>query len=152
MEESWILIDQSTGLHVSWYFWLRVLDEVNRSGRYGDPFGLLILEAEVDGGAPRTHGFTEAAAAVPRCIRSTDLGGLIDSSRVGVLLTRQDAAASRVAADRVLERLEASRSSIVRWRPHLLVFPGDRAAISQILTTGVVDWRALEPLTEQRTA
>jgi hypothetical protein len=53
MDESWILIDQETGLHVGWYFWLRVLDEANRSARYGHPFGLVLLEAEARAGTPQ---------------------------------------------------------------------------------------------------
>ena len=44
MDESWVLIDANSGLHVSWYFWLRVLDEVNRAARYGAPFSLLLLD------------------------------------------------------------------------------------------------------------
>ena len=46
MTRNAVLIDRGTGLYVGWYFWVRALDEVNRSARYGSPFGLLFLEAE----------------------------------------------------------------------------------------------------------
>jgi hypothetical protein len=44
VDERWILLDRETGLHVGWYFWLRLLDEVGRSDRYGNPFGLLLID------------------------------------------------------------------------------------------------------------
>ena len=83
MDQQWILLDERTGLHVSWYFWLRVLDEVNRSTRYGTPFALLLLEATVETPSNRPQRqLAEAANTVPQAIRSTDLGGIIAPSRV----------------------------------------------------------------------
>src|SRR5690349_9977721 len=107
MDETWVLIDTNSGLHVSWYFWLRVLDEVNRAARYGAPFGLLLLDAE----APSTKAskmLDEAVSYVPATIRSTDLGGVLGRGSAAVLLTHQDAEAAQVARTRILERLAAS--------------------------------------------
>jgi GGDEF domain-containing protein len=139
MDQQWILIDEETGLHVSWYFWLRVLDEVNRSTRYGTPFGLLLLEAQVEAASARPQRqLQDAASTVPQAIRGTDLGGLIAGDRVGVLLTHQDAESAEQARDRILERMAAAGTHGVRWLPRLLVFPEDTAEISALLTTG---WR-----------
>ena len=70
MDKSWILLDESTGLHVGWYFWLRVLDEVNRAARYGAPFALLLLEIGTLPACP-ARAVDEAASRVPDAIRST---------------------------------------------------------------------------------
>jgi GGDEF domain-containing protein len=135
MDESWILLDDETGLHVGWYFWLRVLDEVNRSARYGAPFALLLLEADVHPGSP-PRLLEQATARVPAVIRSTDLGGIIGVGRVGVLLPHQDVAAAESARRRVLEELERAGPRGVRWDGRLLCYPGDGAEISNLLTSG----------------
>ncbi|HXK32665.1 MAG TPA: GGDEF domain-containing protein [Dehalococcoidia bacterium] len=135
MDETWVLIDPRTGLHVRWYFWLRVLDEVNRSTRYGDPFGLLILEAATSRRAGEKL-LDEAASAVPATIRSTDLGGRLGPGHVGVLLTHQDEASARQARDRILLRLAHDTPSGVTWRSELYSYPEHAAEISKLLTTG----------------
>lgn len=135
MDETWVLIDPQTGLHVRWYFWLRVLDEVNRSTRYGDPFGLLILEAATE----RRSGekvLNEAASAVPATIRSTDLGGKLGEGRVGVLLTHQNGESAGQARDRILDRLAQDSPAGVTWRSELYSYPEHAAEISNLLTTG----------------
>lgn len=138
MEQSWVLIDGSSGLHVPWYFWLRVLDEVNRATRYGAPFGLLVLEAEADGErGPRLAA--DATSHVPAAIRSTDLGGALAPSVAGVLLPHQDAEAAVTARARILERLARASSAPVRWHSTLLTYPEDAAAISNLLTSGWSD-------------
>ncbi len=135
MDETWILIDEDTGLHVGWYFWLRVLDEVNRSTRYGAPFALLLLEAGALPGSP-ARLIQETASRVPGAIRSTDLGGLVGVGRVGVLLPHQDVAQARVAEQRIIERLEKSTPREIRWERRLLCYPADGAEISNLLTSG----------------
>lgn len=135
MDETWVLIDPRTGLHVRWYFWLRVLDEVNRSTRYGDPFGLLILEA-APGRRSGKKLLDEAASAVPATIRSTDLGGRLGDGRVGVLLTHQDAESARQARDRILDRLAQDTPAGVTWHAELYSYPEQAAEISNLLTTG----------------
>jgi len=137
MDKSWILLDESTGLHVGWYFWLRVLDEVNRAARYGDPFALLLLEIGTLPACP-ARAADDAASRVPDAIRSTDLGGMIGASRVGVLLPHQDIDAAQLARQRILERLDATSPKGVRWVARLLHYPGDGAEISKLLTSG---WR-----------
>jgi hypothetical protein len=133
VSDNWILIDQETGLHVGWYFWLRVLDEVNRSARYGSPFGLLVLEPEQPG-APR-RVIDDAASRVADAIRSTDLAGRLDGGRVGVILLEQDAEGSATAVERIIERL-AVRPCGVSWRTSLYCYPRDAFAISNLLTQG----------------
>lgn len=132
MDDNWILIEQDTGLHVGWYFWLRVLDEVNRSARYGNPFGLLLLDAE--DGARSKKTLDEAASAVAIAIRSTDIAGRLAERRVGVILLEQDADGAKMGAERVLKRI-AARSGF-GWRPTLLAYPGDGGVISNLLTQG----------------
>jgi hypothetical protein len=130
---------------VGWYFWLRVLDEVNRSMRYGSPFGLLLLECTTSGGdRPRR----EAVAQVAALIRSTDLGGIVGPSRVGVLLVQQDGDSAAQARTRILERLASVSPENVRWDDRLLVYPGDGGEVSQLVTNG---WDSAAPMTLQPT-
>jgi len=152
MEETWILIDPHTGLHVGWYFWLRVLDEVNRSARYGSPFALLLLEAVAPPSASRRK-LAEAASGVPATIRSTDLGGVIAPGRVGILLMQQNVEAADAAKERILERLAGSVPKGVRWAPRLLCYPEDGAEISNLLTSGGSERRGSgDPLQDERLA
>ena len=134
VDKSWILLDEETGLHVGWYFWLRVLDEVNRAARYGAPFALLLLEIVTPSGCP-ARAAEEAASQVPDAIRSTDLGGVIGVGRIGVLLPHQDVEAAQFARQRILARIEAASPRGVRWESRLLHYPGDAAEISNLLTT-----------------
>jgi GGDEF domain-containing protein len=143
MDKSWILLDESTGLHVGWYFWLRVLDEVNRAARYGSPFALLLLEIGTLPACP-ARTVDEAASRVPDAIRSTDLGGMIGAARIGVLLPHQDVEAAQVARQRILERLDAASPKGVRWDSRLLHYPGDGAEISKLLTSGWRERRAAD--------
>jgi GGDEF domain-containing protein len=133
MDDKWVLIDANTGLHVSWYFWLRVLDEVNRSTRYGPPFGLLLLDAQAPGSSS-SKVLDEACGRVPAAIRGTDLAGLIGRGQVGVLLPHQDDEAAKTARDRILERLARSGPKAIHWVPRLLCYPADAAEISILLT------------------
>ena len=135
MDESWVLIDANSGLHVSWYFWLRVLDEVNRAARYGAPFSLLLLDAEVPIGKP-SKLVDEAVSCVPATIRSTDLGGVLGRGTAAVLLTHQDAQAAYIARTRILERLTVACPREVRWHTQLLCYPEHGAEISNLLTGG----------------
>jgi hypothetical protein len=135
VNETWILIDEDTGLHVGWYFWLRVLDEVNRASRYGSPFGLLLLDLEGEPAGQR-RGVEDAESKVPAAIRSTDLAGLLGPGRVGVLLVQQDAKSAELARERILGRLDKSSPAGVRWSPRLYVYPDDGAEISNLLTAG----------------
>ena len=141
MSESWILIDESTGLHVGWYFWLRVLDEVNRAARYGGPFGLLLLDLDAGPEATR-RDIDEAGAQVPRAIRGTDLGGILAPGRVGVLLVQQDAHSAELARERILGRLDKACAPGIRWSPRLYVYPDDGAEISNLLTAGWAERQA----------
>ena len=148
MGDTWILLDPNTGLHVGWYFWLRVLDEVNRSARYGVPFGLLLLDPVADtGAAPRL--LMDAASQVPAAVRATDLAGLIGASRVGVVLPHQNVEDAELACQRILARLEKRRTKGVRWEPRLLCYPQDGAEISNLLTTGGQHRLANAPEAEQ---
>jgi hypothetical protein len=135
MDQSWVLIDPNSGLHVSWYFWLRVLDEVNRATRYGVPFGLLLLGADVEPGKP-ARLVDEALSYVPATIRSTDLGGALGPARAGVLLPHQDAPAAATARARILERLARGCPKSIRWQSELLCYPEQGAEISNLLTSG----------------
>lgn len=134
MDERLVLIDRETGLHAGWYFWLRVLDEANRSSRYGSPFGLLLLEANCTEGASR-RAFSDAAEQVAGAIRSTDLAGLIGAERIGILLVEQDGEGAGAAAERVLRRLEPSLPRGLSWTRRMLNYPKDGGEISQLLTT-----------------
>jgi PleD family two-component response regulator len=129
--DNWILIDHDTGLHVGWYFWLRVLDEVNRSARYGSPFALLILETERD--APR-KSVDDISTRVAGAVRSTDLAGHLGSGRVGVMLLEQDEAGAESAAERIRSHVACRHAPT--WQTHLYCYPRDAFAISNLLTQG----------------
>lgn len=139
MDERWVLIDPNTGLHVGWYFWLRVLDEANRAARYGIPFGLFLLEAEREAGKHASErALEEAMSVVPAVIRSTDLAGAVGAGRVGIVLPHQDADALQQAATRILSKLAEARVHGVGWSARMLSYPRDAADISHLLTSG---WR-----------
>ena len=144
MDESWVLIDQGSGLHVGWYFWLRVLDEANRAARYGHPFGLALLEAKCKPAVAGQRAIEDAVARVPEAIRSTDLGGLLGQGRVGIVLPHQDPASAEAATGRIIDRLEAATGAAVTWHARLLCYPGDAAEISNLLTTGWTERRTGE--------
>jgi PleD family two-component response regulator len=148
VSESWILIDEATGLHVGWYFWLRVLDEVNRASRYGEPFGLLLLDLDAGGDATR-RDIDEAGTQVPGAIRGTDLGGTLGPGRVGVLLVHQDARSAELARERILGRLDKACGPNIRWSPRLYVYPDDGAEISNLLTAGWAERQAPGPAGER---
>lgn len=135
VDETWVLIDQNTGLHVAWYFWLRVLDEVNRSQRYGEPFGLLLLRADAPSGRA-ARALEEAAAHVPAIVRGTDLAGTLGPGRVGILLTHQDEPSAARARDRIFDELGRRDARAASWEGWLLTYPQDAAAISTLLTAG----------------
>lgn len=143
MDEKSVLIDASTRLHVRWYFWLRVLDEVNRSTRYGHPFGLLLLECEAaPGSSPRV--VQEAAGRAAGVIRGTDIGGSLGVGRAGIVLPHQDIADAQRATARIVTELDRSSPGGVRWHTRLLCYPGDGAEISNLLTSGWIERRADE--------
>jgi hypothetical protein len=120
---------------VGWYFWLRLLDEVGRSDRYGSSFGLLLLDVREEPGAPR-KSLHEALARVPAVIRGTDLGGLIGANRAGIILTQQEpeAAEGGLRRIRILSLLEPAAPEGVSWAPELLCYPRDAAAVTHLLT------------------
>ena len=126
VDERWVLIDRDTGLHVGWYFWLRLLDEVGRSDRYGSPFGLLVLERQ----SPSPRAAHEGMSKIAGAIRGTDLGGLIAPRRAAAILTEQEPAAAALAAERIVERLGGG----VGWTQTLLCYPRDAAEITHLLT------------------
>jgi hypothetical protein len=135
MDDSWVLLDGRTGLHVRWYFWLRVLDEVNRSARYGTPFGLLLLSCEA--GRPKSRrAIEEGLSRVPLAVRNTDLAGLVSPGEAGILLTQQDGESAGLARDRILAFLAEHGARDARWQSRLLTYPVDAAEISRLLTDG----------------
>ena len=133
VDERWILIDRQTGLHVGWYFWLRLLDEVGRSDRYGTSFGLLLLEAGGEA-ASSTRAAHEALARVSAVIRGTDLGGVIAPDRAGVILTQQEPEQAEVGLKRIVGLLESGSPVGVNWNAELFCYPRDAAAVTHLLT------------------
>jgi PleD family two-component response regulator len=130
VEDAEILTDAESGLHVSWYFWLRVLDEVNRSARYGSPFALLVLDVVGTGASRRVrHPLSKVAPA----IRVTDLGGRLGAQQAAVLLLEQDRESALSAATRITAALG---SQSVEVASRLLCYPEDAAEISRLLAAG----------------
>jgi hypothetical protein len=145
MDERWVLVDLNTGLHVGWYFWLRVLDEANRAARYGIPFGLCLLEAGPESDKAPERVLEDAMSLVPAVIRSTDLGGALGAGRVGIVLPHQDEAAVEQARTRILAKLEAAHAQGIVWTARMLSYPRDAAEISNLLTNGWAGGRGSEP-------
>jgi GGDEF domain-containing protein len=140
MDQASVLRDPATGLHVRWYFWLRVLDEVNRCARYGTSFGLLLLEAET-GRPDAARPLADVASRLGDVIRTTDLGGALGPGRVGVILSQQDVESARRAADRIVDELARKSAHGMRWSQRLLCYPADGAVISNLLTGDTVAGR-----------
>ena len=131
MTRNAVLIDRGTGLYVGWYFWVRALDEVNRSARYGSPFGLLFLEAERPSTLSR-KAFAEALGQVAAAVRATDVTGIISPVRVAVLLVQQEPEGAVLAQRSILERLSRLAPSVT-WRSELLCYPRDGAEVFRLL-------------------
>lgn len=150
MDERSILLDESSGLYVGWYFWLRVLDEVNRSARYGTPFALLLLDLNLAPGTA-SRQVDEAAFGVRKVVRTTDLGGRLSIDRVGVLLPHQDVASAEKARERILSGLGRRSPRGTTWESRLLCYPGDAAEISRLLA-GPGAHAGVSPASEERSA
>ena len=133
MDPATVLLDSRTGLHARWYFLLRVLDETNRSARYGEPFGVLLVEAQAADGSPRVAART--VSRLSEIVRDTDIAGVLGDARAGVVLPHQDADAADLAARRIMRELQRkSRRTRVDWR--LLRYPRDGADIATLVTAG----------------
>ncbi len=88
-------VDRATGLLASWYFRLRIEEEIARAQRYGQIFTLLCVSA----GTPESRA--AAVSAINGGLRSIDLAGIIGDG-VAVLLPNTD----RTGATSAMERLK----------------------------------------------
>jgi hypothetical protein len=89
--------DRDTGLCATWYFRLRIDEEIARAERYRQVFTLVTVSA------PTAEAMTDARVAVRKSLRSVDLAGSLGDA-IAVLLpnTGMDGARSameRIAAD-----------------------------------------------------
>lgn len=118
-------LDRETGLLASWYFTLRVDEEIRRATRYGQVFTIVMIAAS------GSHLQRVAAEAVTGALRATDLAG-VTASGVALLLTHTSAA----GADIVIERLASLLpGAVIRSA----AFPADGTTSGELL--GLDAWQ-----------
>lgn len=92
------IYDLETGFCADWYFMLRVEEEIARTARSGQSFGLLCVEPRQQLGATmRNH----LLLALERSFRTADLVGRLGDVRFGVLLPDSDDIGTSAARGRI---------------------------------------------------
>ena len=95
------IYDRGTGLYAYWYFNLRLQEEITRSGRYGQPFALLLVEA-ARGRLDRDEEGRLFWSMVT-LFRESDLVAHLGNLRFVVLLLGTDAEGAQVVRKRLLK-------------------------------------------------
>jgi len=118
------IYDLETGFCAEWYFFVRVDEEVTRTKRSGESFGLLLVEPRRKLGK---RVKTRLLLGLERAFRTADLVGRLGDLSFGVLLIDSDEEGTNAARDRLVQLV--GRSNI---RVGLTVHPD-----------GDTDWRTL---------
>ncbi len=108
------IYDLETGFCAEWYFHLRVEEEVARTMRSEQAFGLLLVEPRSKLG---TAMRTRLLLALERAFRAADLVGRLDDLRFGVLLPDSDHIGTSAARDR-LQQLVGRDNICLRMMVH----------------------------------
>ena len=119
------IYDGETGLYASWYFALRIQDEMERCERYGQLFLLMAVEA-----APGLPG--ERRQALVDCMkasfRATDLVAYLGDQRFAVLLPNTGLSARAAIEQRMVSRLAENETTI-----GYALYPGGGTDLSELL-------------------
>lgn len=117
--------DRETGLHMEWYFRLRVDEEIARARRYNQPFTVLTLTAE------ERHTLDAARITMKQWLREVDFAGDL-GDMVALCLPNT----SRPGAEPVIERLTRVVQGL---QVAASEFPADGPTVSKLLREE--EWR-----------
>jgi GGDEF domain-containing protein len=111
--------DRETGLHVEWYFRLRVDEEIARSKRYGQPFSIIMVAAG------QRQVLDAVRITMKQWLREIDYAG--DLGEVLALCLPQT---DRAGAEPVLQRLT---SLVEGLHVSLAEYPSDGTSLAALL-------------------
>jgi GGDEF domain-containing protein len=121
-----VIYDRETGLYAYWYFVLRLEEEVARARRYGQPFGILLVEASRARLSRADEG--GLVETLRSSFRVTDMVCHMGNLRFLVLLSNTDADGVRIVHERLGERLAAGGTELGR-----AVFPDDGVDLAALV-------------------
>ncbi len=121
------IYDGETGLYASWYFALRIQDEMERCDRYGQLFLLMAVEASPGLPGERRQALVDRMKV---SFRATDLFAYLGDDRFAVLLPNTGLSASSTIEQRLVSRLAGNEATI-----GYALYPGGGADLSELLQT-----------------
>jgi GGDEF domain-containing protein len=124
--EGAVALRDELGLHHSWYFELRLHEEIARAARTGSAFSIVIWEQRVlPGEAPGAEVLRSAAECILSRLRSYSIAALTEPARISALLFDTDATSARSAAHRIKAELQLRAQIGARWQAGLATFGAD---------------------------
>lgn len=111
------------------YLEQRLLEEVDRSRRYGRAFSLLAFEGEERRRPPTDDEVERALDGIRATIRASDIVGVYAPGTLLALLVETDAQGARAALNRTVERLPAGSG---RWYVTSMTYPDDWSVIGRL--------------------
>ncbi len=108
----------------------RIAEEVERSRRHGQTFGLLVFEAVPGAEGPPLRARVRAAGgAIEAVVRASDVIGWPYEDMLVVVVIETDAAGTRDAMLRIRSRIAGSAGA---WRVMALSFPEQARTIAEM--------------------
>lgn len=111
------------------YLEQRLLEEVDRSRRYGRAFSLLVFEGEERRTPPTDAETASALEAIRSTIRASDIVGVYAPGTLMALLVETDAPGARAALNRTVEHLPEGSG---RWYVTSMTYPDDWSVIGRL--------------------
>ncbi len=127
MGERLAIYDRETGLFAYWYFSLRLQEEVARCARYGQPFSLLLIEAQT--GRLAADEESSLFNYMSDTFRNSDLVAHLGNLRFIVLLASTDAYGAIVVREHLADDEQLGNLTV-----GVASFPADGESCEALLT------------------
>ncbi len=111
------------------YLEQRLLEEVDRSRRYGRAFSLQVFEGEERRTPPTAEELDRALDGIRSTIRASDIVGVYAPGTLVALLVETDAQGARAALSRTVESLPEDSG---RWFVTSMTYPDDWSVIGRL--------------------
>lgn len=111
------------------YLEQRLLEEVDRSRRYGRAFSLLVFEGEERRRPPAPEETSRTLDGIRSTIRASDIVGVYAPGTLVALLVETDAPGAGSALTRAVERLPEGSG---RWYVTAMTYPDDWSVIGRL--------------------